>query len=104
MNEERANAGRILGGVEQGVLRESGPVAAEHGPTPAPASATHDLPCVLDDEISAVADKLAVHAKNRPQRRLHLRDGIVWSLQDSHRKRDKYFQSRHVLLPRQPDG
>jgi hypothetical protein len=100
MNEESADTSRVAGWVESGVCGGSCAVAAENCAATTPAATTDDVAGVLDDEVSAVADKLAVHAEDGAKCCLHLRGRIRRSLQNTHGKRNENLQSLDVILSR----
>ncbi len=101
MNEEGADASRVVRWVKGGVRRESCAVAAEHGATTTPAAAADEVAAMLDDEVSAVADKLTVHAEDGTQCCLHLCGRVERSLQTTHGERNERLQSLDVILSRQ---
>jgi hypothetical protein len=90
----------VVGWIELGVLCEACAVAAEECAPATPAAATNDVTGMLDDEVSAVADKLAIHAEDGCKRRLHLRGRIERCLQRPHGKRNENLQSLDVILSR----
>ena len=100
VNEESADPSRVVNGVECRILSGSRAIAAENGATPTPAAAADNMAGVFDDEVSAVADELAVHAEDRAQRGLDLRGRIGGRLQNTCGKRDENLQSLDVILSR----
>ena len=73
MNEESADASRVVCRVESVVLADSVAVAAKDCTTTTPAAASDDMAAMLGGEVSAVADKLSVHAEDRAECSVHLR-------------------------------
>ena len=98
MNEESPDSSGFPDRIEWSILSGSRAVAAENGATPTPAAAADKVAGLLDDEVSAVADKLAVHAEDGAQRCLDLCRRIGRSLQNTNGKRDKNLQSLDVIL------
>jgi hypothetical protein len=97
MHEEGPDARRIGFGRENGVIRETIPVAAANGATTAPSSARHNCPLSLDDEVSAVANELLIDAKHRAEARIELLAGIVPREGIAHTLFDQLLEQRHVL-------
>jgi len=77
-------------------------VAPVKRPAFAPPAAAGNLPITLDDQVGAVANELPVNAENRSQRRLHLRERIVRSLECPNGNRNEHLQSRNVVFSCQP--
>lgn len=100
MNEEGADPSRVVGWVESDVLCVSCAIAAEDSAATTPTATTDDVAGVLDDKVSAVADQLAVHAKDGAKCCLHLCGRIERCLQKPHGKRNENLQSRDVILSR----
>jgi len=96
MDEEGADAGGVLGGIEKGVLPCPAAITAEHGLAPAPATAADGLAVCLDHEIGGVVDEVAVHPKDRAKRRRHLRGRVVPRLQGAHGERNELLQRGNV--------
>lgn len=104
MNEKGADASRVVGWIEGGILSGSYPVAAKDCASPTPAAAADNVAGMLDDEESAIVDKLAVHAENRAQCCFHLRGRIEWCLQSTHGKRNENLQNLDVFRSRKTYG
>ena len=77
-------------------------IAAEKCFAFAPAAAADDLAVKLDDEISSIANQLSIHAEDRAERGIHLRNGIMRRLQSANRKRDQLLQYGNVIFAREP--
>src|SRR5207248_7905645 len=54
------------------------------------------------DDISAVGNQLAVHAKNGLQRTFNLRGSVVFGLQTAHGSLDQLPQNRYIFRRREP--
>ena len=104
MNEESADSSWVMERVERRILSGSRAVAAENGATPAPAAAADNMAGVLDDEVSAIADELAVHAEDWAKGGLDLCGRIERRLQNTCGKRDENLQSLDVILSRKTYG
>jgi len=96
MDEESANPGRLARGVEAPILARAITIPAEHRAPPAPAAAPDDLGIVFGDEVSSIPDQEAIHAKYRPERRLHLGSRVMRSLEAAHGPRDQRLQRGNV--------
>src|SRR5262249_10581268 len=101
MNKKRAHARRLAPRVKLRVGVSSVAVAPVERPAFAPAAAAEDLRIPFDHEVSAVPNKLAVDAEDRPEGRLHLRRRIMRSLEYPDRQRDEGLEGRDVFLPGQ---
>ncbi len=100
VNEEGADASRIVCWVESGVGCEPCAFAAEDCAATTPAATTNDVAGVLDDEVSAIGDQLAVHAEDGAKCCIHLRGRIERSLQSTYGKRNENLQNLDVALSR----
>src|SRR6266536_3579847 len=72
VDEKCPNARRIALRVKLRILFHSALVASVERPALAPSATAYNLSIMFNDEISAVANKMAVNGEHWPQRRLHL--------------------------------
>jgi len=77
-------------------------IAAEQSAPAAPAAATGAAPVGLDDEVTAVADELGVHAEGAAQRTFDLRGRVVGFAQVACRGGDQRPQGGQIRKRRAP--
>jgi len=98
VDEERTDACGIARWIEQRIFGRAFAVASVKGLAFAPTPAADDGVVLFDDEIGAIANKLAIDREDGSQRVFDLTGGIVRRLQSPRLDEDQFSQRRHVLL------